>query len=138
MKDIHVMIVDDEKEFGSTLAERLELRGFRAGAVFSADEALEVINSSTPPDVVLLDLKMPNMDGLEVLEKIKKRDTSIEVVMLTGHGSANSSVLGMKQGAYAYVMKPVDIDDLVGLIKEASRKKETSTGREERTREGRE
>jgi len=87
MYEPRVLIVDDEKEFASTLAERLNLRDMDAMAVYCAEDALALIHTADHvPDVVLLDLKMPNIDGLQALEAIKQYDPSIEVIMLTGHG----------------------------------------------------
>jgi DNA-binding NtrC family response regulator len=121
MDTIKILIVDDEMEFGSTLAERLELRGFAAKAVSCAEEALAVLASDWLPQVVLLDLMMPGIDGLATLDLIKKHDPRIQVIILTGHGSTESGIIGMQRGLFDYLMKPVDIGELVSKINEASK-----------------
>lgn len=123
MNKTRVLIVDDEEEFANTLAERLVLRGFDAVSVGNADEAISVIKGDWVPDVALLDLKMPGLSGLDVLEMIKKLKPGIEAIMITGHGSTASGIEGMKKGLFDYLMKPVDINDLVTKINEAVQKK---------------
>lgn len=119
MNKIKVLIVDDEMEFAHTLAERLELRGFDSRAVEGAEEALPLLQGSWVPEVVILDLKMPGMDGLAVLDVIKRQAPAIEVILLTGHGSAASGIEGMRRGLFDYLMKPVDIGELTGRISAA-------------------
>lgn len=114
-----ILIVDDELDFGATLAERLELRGFAAKAVGGAQEAMEVLAADWRPDVVLLDLMMPGVDGLAVLDLIKRHDPKIQVIILTGHGSTESGIIGMQRGLFDYLMKPVDIGELIARINEA-------------------
>jgi len=114
-----ILIVDDELDFGTTLAERLELRGFAAKAVGGAREAMEVLAADWRPDVVLLDLMMPGVDGLAALDLIKRHDPTIQVIILTGHGSTESGIIGMQRGLFDYLMKPVDIGELVARINEA-------------------
>jgi DNA-binding NtrC family response regulator len=121
MNSIKIMIVDDETEFGSTLAERLDLRGFTAKSVSCAEEALAVLASDWQPQVVLLDLMMPGIDGLATLNLIKKHDPRIQVIILTGHGSTESGIIGMQRGLFDYLMKPIDIGELVSKINEASK-----------------
>jgi len=113
------MIVDDELDFGITLAERLELRGFTAKAVGGAQEAMDALTADWRPDVVLLDLMMPGVDGLATLDLIKQHDPKIQVIILTGHGSTESGILGMQRGLFDYLMKPVDIGELIARINEA-------------------
>lgn len=120
MDTIKILIVDDEMEFGTTLAERLELRGLTAKAVSCAEEALAVLASEWQPKVVLLDLMMPGINGLATLDLIKKHDPRIQVIILTGHGSTESGIIGMQHGLFDYLMKPVDIGELISKIKEAS------------------
>jgi DNA-binding NtrC family response regulator len=120
MDTTKILIVDDEVEFGSTLAERLELRGFSAKAVSCAEEAIAVLTSDWRPEVVLVDLMMPGIDGLATLDLIKKHDPHIQVIILTGHGSTESGIIGMQRGLFDYLMKPIDISELVNKIKEAS------------------
>lgn len=123
MYEPRVLIVDDEKEFASTLAERLNLRDMDAMAVYCAEDALALIHTADHvPDVVLLDLKMPNIDGLQALEAIKQHDPSIEVIMLTGHGD-NKIIEGISDMILAYMIKPVDLKELVKKINEATEKR---------------
>jgi DNA-binding NtrC family response regulator len=120
MRATNILIVDDEIEFGTTLAERLELRGFSAKAVGCAEEALAILSSSDwLPQVVILDLMMPGINGLTTLDLIKKHDPRIQVIILTGHGSTESGIVGMQRGLFDYLMKPVDIGELVAKINEA-------------------
>ncbi|MFZ5799485.1 MAG: response regulator [Desulfobulbus sp.] len=123
MNKIKVLIIDDEMDFASTLAERLELRDFDSKAVESGDEALSLFEGQWRPDVVILDLKMPGRDGLATLDLIKKEDPAIEVIMLTGHGSTTSGIAGMKKGLFDYLMKPIDISVIVESINKAAAKK---------------
>jgi len=123
MAQTKVLLVDDEKEFASALAERLQLRNYEVKSASNALEALGIVNSFLP-DVVLLDLKIPGMDGIETLKAIKKFDSSIEVIMLTGHGDTRSVEEGMKSGAFEYIMKPVDIGELTIKINKAWQKKQ--------------
>ena len=125
MAHTKVLLVDDEKEFASALAERLQLRNYDVQAAANALEALGIVHSFRP-DVVLLDLKIPGMDGIETLRAIKKFDSAIEVIMLTGHGDMRSVEDGMKSGAFEYIMKPVDIGELTAKINKAWQKKQTS------------
>jgi DNA-binding NtrC family response regulator len=115
---IRVLIADDEVEFIATLGARLKLRGFETTTVSSGIAALEAIEQD-PPDVLILDLKMPDLNGLEVLAKVKEDFPAIEVIMLTGHGSFEAGKEGMEQGAFDYIMKPVDLNQLIGKIEEA-------------------
>ncbi|MFA7383815.1 MAG: response regulator [Desulfurivibrionaceae bacterium] len=117
-----IMIVDDELDFGTTLAERLELRGFAAKAVGGAEEAMAALAAGWCPDVVLLDLMMPGVDGLATLDLIKQHDPGIQVIILTGHGSTESGIIGMQRGLFDYLMKPVDIGELIARINEAGAK----------------
>ena len=114
-----ILIIDDELDFGTTLAERLELRGFAAKAVGGAQEAMAVLTADWRPDVVLLDLLMPGIDGLAALDLIKQHDPKIQVIILTGHGSTESGIIGMQRGLFDYLMKPVDIGELIDRINEA-------------------
>jgi len=123
MGKVRVMIVDDEVDFASTLAERLRLRDFDAQAVSGADEAIARIRGGWPPDVVLLDLKMPGIDGLATLTLLKKEDATLEAILLTGHGSTTAAIEGMQRGLFDYLMKPVDIGELVQRIRSAAAKR---------------
>ena len=123
MSEKRILIVDDEYDFAETLAERLQLRDFTAEAVGNAVEALSKIHDGYLPEVVLLDLKLPGLDGLEILDLIKQYDRTIEVIMVTGHGSTASGIAGMQRGLFDYLMKPVDIGELVGKINQAVEKR---------------
>jgi DNA-binding response OmpR family regulator len=112
MEGLRVLIVDDEEELVSALEERLNLRGFQATGVTTGAEALTYIDT-TLCDVVLLDVKMPEIGGLEVIMRIKEKHPKLQVILLTGHGSAQDVAKGMELGAFDYLMKPVDIDVLV-------------------------
>lgn len=117
-RKMKVLVVDNEVEFASTLAARLQLRKIEAQSVFSGTEALEVI-SIFMPDVLILDLQMPDMTGLEVLARVKAIDLTIEVILLTGHGSFDAGITGMELGAFDYLVKPVDLTQLMEKITEA-------------------
>ena len=122
MQKTKVLLVDDEIEFSSALAERLQLRNYDVRTANNALEALGLIHDYTP-DVVILDLRIPGMNGIETLKTIKKLDPTIEVIMLTGHGDVQSVEEGMKSGALEYIMKPVDIGELTSKIDKASKKR---------------
>lgn len=119
MRKTKVMIIDDELDFAITLAERLRLRDFEAMPVGSAEESIIIMQEGWQPDVVIVDLKMPGLDGIETLTLIKQHDPAIEVILLTGHGSTTAGIKGMKRGLFDYLMKPVDIGELVAKIKQA-------------------
>ena len=126
MKRIKVMIVDDEADFAETLAERLELRDFEIRLASDAEEAMSTLQTGWAPAVILLDLKMPGLDGLETLSLIKKHDPEIKVILVTGHGSTSAGMEGMHKGLFDYLMKPIDIGVIVERIKEAAVKKATT------------
>ena len=126
-----LLIVDDEERFRTTLAKRLLERDLEVETVGSGMEALEAIKKKLF-DVVLLDVKMPGLDGIETLAEIKKINPGIEVVMLTGHASVESAVDGMRLGAYDYLMKPCEIDHLIVTIDGAY---EVKASRDERLRQ---
>lgn len=118
MKDMRVLLVDDQVEFVETLVKRMLRRGLDIRGVSSGQEAFSVL-ASQPVDVVILDVKMPEMDGIEVLKVIKRQHPGVEVIMLTGHASLEMAMKGMKNGAYDYLMKPMDIDELLYKIEDA-------------------
>ena len=124
MKTPLVMLVDDEVSFVETLEERLNMREMQILTAFSGSEALNKLESHINTDVIILDVKMPGMDGTEVLKEIKKIYPLIEVIMLTGHATVKSAIEGMKLGAFDYLMKPCDIDELVNKVNEAFKKKQ--------------
>ncbi len=121
MGNWNVLLVDDEQEFASTLAERLSLRGIRARVATSGEEALQRI-AEEAPEVVILDLMMPGMNGLAVLQQIKAHDPDIQVILLTGMASTGDGITGLKLGAYDYLMKPLQIELLMEKIGEALHK----------------
>jgi len=123
MREVRVLIVDDEVDFAVTLAERLRLRGFDALAVSGTEEALARLHGGFAPDVVLLDLKMPGVDGLAALSLLKQEDAGVEVILLTGHGSTTAAIEGMQRGLFDYLVKPVDIGELVEKVREAAAKR---------------
>ena len=120
-----VLVVDDEVQFVETLAKRLVKRGVRVASAYSGQEAVDALEGSgaTRTDVVILDVKMPGLDGLETLAIIKEQHPLIEVIMLTGHATVESAIEGMKHGAYDYLMKPCDLDVLMEKLNQATTKK---------------
>ncbi|MDM8541266.1 response regulator [Desulfococcaceae bacterium HSG7] len=118
-----IMLVDDEADFVETMVKRLGKRNITAIKAFSGEEGLETLKTNMMLDVIVLDVKMPGMDGIEALREIKKTSPLTEVIMLTAHATVESAIDGMKLGAYDYMMKPCDIDMLVGKVTEAAQKK---------------
>jgi DNA-binding NtrC family response regulator len=115
---ISVLLVDDEPDFVESLAERLQIRDFEVTTAISGDEALTLIRENDF-DVILLDVQMPGKDGVETLREIKKTKPIPQVIMLTGHATVQSAVEGMKIGAYDYLLKPTDTENLVEMINKA-------------------
>jgi DNA-binding NtrC family response regulator len=121
---IRVLLVDDEEEFVETLAERLEVRDLDVATALSGADALLRIEEEEI-DLVILDLQMPGVDGLEVLRQIKEARPLIEVIMLTGHATVQTAIEGMKLGAFDFLVKPTEMEELVEKINQAfSRKAE--------------
>ena len=120
MLQLKVLLVDDEKEFVTTLAERLELRGMRVEIATDGEMSLSMIETD-PPQVVVLDVMMPGLSGMEVLARIKAIDPKIQVILLTGHGATKDGIKGMQLGAFDYLIKPVDIDELIEKLNEAAK-----------------
>jgi two-component system, OmpR family, response regulator CpxR len=119
-----VLLVDDEEQFVEVLSQRLDARGFKVDTAFNGDDAIDFLNSHDA-DVVILDVQMPGRDGLETLREIKRIKPIVEVIMLTGHGTVETAIQGMKLAAYDYLMKPTDTAELVDKINKAyQRKKE--------------
>jgi len=118
MQNLRILLVDDEEEFVTTLAERLELRGLQARAATNGEDALQMIETD-PPRVVILDVMMPGLGGLEVLKRIKARHPQISVILLTGRGSTKEGIEGMQLGAFDYLMKPINIEELIKKMQEA-------------------
>ncbi|MCM0755738.1 response regulator [Desulfovibrio aminophilus] len=122
MEKARVLVVDDEKEFVDLFVNRFNKRNVLALGAGSGPEALKTLQTE-PVDVVVLDLKMPGMDGIETLKEIKKRHPLVEVIMLTGHGSVEAGLQGMGHGAYDFIMKPFNIEDLLVRINKARERK---------------
>ena len=120
-----VLLVDDEREFVQTLSERLGMRDIGSVAAFDGESALALVHEDEP-EVMLLDLRMPGIDGIEVLKKVKAEHPDIEVVILTGHGTDADRKQCMQLGAFAYLEKPVDIDVLSETLKRANEKMRTN------------
>ena len=118
-----VLIVDDEKDFVEMLSLRLKQVGEKAAPAYSGRECLETL-AQKEIDVVILDIKMPGMDGIETLREIKKRFPLVEVIMLTGHGATETAVEGMKLGAFDYLLKPADFADLSDKLEAARKRKD--------------
>jgi len=124
MHYFNVLIVDDEVDFLETLTKRLNKRQVDASGAISGEEALELLKEKTF-DVVILDIKMPGgMDGIEALTEIKKIQPLAEVILLTGHASVETSIEGMRLGAFDYLLKPIKLDDLLKKIAQAIEKKD--------------
>jgi len=123
MSEPYIMLVDDEAAFVETMAKRLEKRNMNVLQTFSGQECLEQLQTTESIEVIILDVKMPGMDGLETLKEIKKRFPLIEVIMLTGYGTIESAVQGMKLGAFDFLVKPCDIEELVAKVQDAAKKK---------------
>jgi len=113
-----VLLVDDEEDFASTLAERLRLRGIETRVATNGEQAVELILDD-PPQVVVLDVMMPGMSGLEVLRRIKREYPAMPVILLTGMGTKKDAVEGTRLGAHDYLMKPLQIEQLIDKIGEA-------------------
>ena len=123
MSIANVLLVDDEVEFVETFSERLVMRNLEISKAFSGEEALQVLETNKNIEIVILDVKMPGMDGIETLVEIKKKFPLVEVIMLSGHADVESAIEGMKQGAFDYLMKPCDIDQIIAKVTEAAAKK---------------
>ncbi len=118
MENWKVLLVDDEEEFVTALGERLQLRGINVSTTTDGDEALRMIESD-PPQVVVLDVLMPGLGGLDVLQHIRESRPDLPVILLTGHATTRDGIDGMRLGAFDYLMKPLEIDDLIGKLREA-------------------
>jgi two-component system, OmpR family, response regulator CpxR len=123
-----VLLVDDEREFVETLSERLEMRDYASAVVYGGEEALSIVEEDEP-EVMILDLKMPGIDGLEVLKRVKEKHPNVEVIVLTGHGSKDIASRCLELGACAYLEKPVDIEKLTHAMQEAYKKVRGNTGK---------
>ncbi len=128
MEKFKLMIVDDERDFLETIVKRLKARNIEVNGVESGYQALDNL-AGLNPDVIILDVKMPGMDGIETLREIKKKSPLTEVIMLTGHASVESGIQGMQLGAFDYVMKPVALDELLEKVRQAYERKLIQEGR---------
>ncbi|MDP2861416.1 MAG: response regulator [Desulfobacterales bacterium] len=122
MKRPRILLVDDEVAFANNLLKLLSKRGYDAVVVYNGADAVNMVGEKEF-DVIILDMKMPGMDGIATLKEIKKKVPLVEVVILTGHGSIESGIEGMQLGAFDFLMKPVSIDDLQEKVSEAYRRK---------------
>ncbi len=118
-----ILLVDDEVPFVETMTKRLVKRELEVIPAYDGPAALAQLEENPRIEVVILDVKMPGMDGIETLSEIKKRHPLVEVVMLTGHATVESAIEGMKKGAFDYLMKPCDIEVLVAKVTEAAARK---------------
>jgi len=122
MENLRVLVVDDEADFLETIVKRLQRRKIDACGVNGGKKALEIVENERF-DVVVLDILMPGMDGIETLKLLKKKKPFIEVIILTGHGSVESGLQGMQFGAFDYIMKPAELDELLEKIQQAYERK---------------
>jgi DNA-binding NtrC family response regulator len=120
MAEYRVLLVDDEEEFVSALSERLMLRGIEVDSALNGEEALARLVEKEF-EVVILDVMMPGLGGLEVLRQIKSTYPDTQVILLTGHGSTREGIEGMRLGAFDYLIKPVDIEEMLEKMKEAAK-----------------
>jgi DNA-binding NtrC family response regulator len=122
VNNFNVLLVDDELEFLATLVKRLTKRGLNISTAKNGEDALKIIGGKVI-DVVVLDVRMPGIGGIQTLREIKKKDPLMEVIMLTGHASVEVAIEGMELGAFDYLMKPADIDELFYKLQDAFKKK---------------
>ena len=114
----NILLVDDEVEFVTTLAERLDLRDIAARVAHDGESALKAV-AEDEPHVMVLDVMMPGMKGIEVLQRVREQHPAVQVVLLTGQGKTRDGIEGMRHGAFAYLMKPLDLEDLMQTMNEA-------------------
>ncbi|MEJ2092306.1 MAG: response regulator [Syntrophobacterales bacterium] len=119
---VRVLLVDDEEQFVETLALRLEARDFAVATAFDGKQALDYLKGKDV-DVVVLDVLMPGLSGIDTLREMKKIRPLTEVIMLTGHATVETAIEGMKLGAFDYLMKPTEIEELVEKITKAQARK---------------
>jgi DNA-binding response OmpR family regulator len=122
MNKIKLLLVDDEENFVNTLAERMKMRDVPSKVVYSGEAALDVVKTQEP-DVMVLDLRMPGIDGMEVLRKVRATNPKVQIIILTGHGTELDEEEARKLGAFHYHKKPIDIDELLGTVKKAYRER---------------
>jgi DNA-binding NtrC family response regulator len=115
---IDILLVDDEEEFAESLGARLEVRGHRVRVALGGASALDLLDEQEP-DVLLLDVLMPGVDGISVLKEVKRRAPLVEVILLTGHATVDMAVTGLKAGAFDFVEKPAKFDELLHKLEAA-------------------
>jgi DNA-binding NtrC family response regulator len=118
-----ILIVDDEREFVAILTQRLTKRDYSVTFAHTGKDALAQLEEYKDIEVVILDVKMPGLDGIETLRLIRKKWPLIEVIMLTGHSTLDSAINAIKLGAYDYLLKPIELEQLVSKVKKAARRK---------------
>ena len=123
MARANILLVDDEVPFVETLTRRLNRRGMDIISVLSGEEALDLLAKNTDIEIVVLDVKMPGMNGLETLAEIKRNYPQIEVIILTGHSAIESAIKGMRLGAFDYLTKPCELEALAQKIRQAIRQR---------------
>jgi DNA-binding response OmpR family regulator len=121
-KNIKILLVDDEEAFVDTLANRLKMRDLKVETVYDGEQALSAVENKEP-DVMILDLKMPGLHGMDVLRKIRKTYPNIQVIVLTGHGTEKDEEEAIRLGGFDFLKKPTDIETLLGKIKVAYKEK---------------
>lgn len=129
-----VMLVDDEVAFTEAIAKRLTTRNMKVITAFSGEDCLEKLKMNPDLDVIVLDIKMPGLDGIETLQNIKRTSPLVEVLMLSGHATVESAIDGMKLGAFDFLLKPCDIEELFDKVTQAAKKK---SDHEEKIRDAR-
>ncbi len=122
LEHINLLIVDDEKDFLTSISRSLALRGMQVHCAARGDAAIEIARSN-PIDIALVDLKMPGMNGQQTLEALKKEHPSMEIVILTGHGTIDSAAACTRSGAYAYLQKPCEFEKLMDTLVQAYKKR---------------
>jgi two-component system, OmpR family, response regulator len=122
MQKLRVLIIDDEPDFLETIVKRLVKRNMEATGVGSGEDALGLVENESF-DVAILDMRMPGMDGIETLKEIKRKSPLTEVIMLTGHASVESGMQGMQFGAFDYMIKPADFEELVEKVNQAGERR---------------
>ena len=121
MSEIRLLLVDDEEEYVRTMAARLELRDVSSRVALSGEEALKAV-AAEPPDVMVLDLRMPGIDGMEVLERVRAEHPRVQIIILTGHGSEREELEARRLGAFEYLQKPTDARQLLKTVRAAWKK----------------
>ena len=127
MKDTKILLVDDEVVFTKNMSRLLESRGYPVTVVNSGDEAIKALDQDKY-DVMVLDMKMPGMDGITTLKEVKKLQLFTETLILTGHGAIDTALEAIKLGAYDYLTKPCEVDELVEKIEDAGEKNNNNNG----------